>query len=58
MKCWFCGGKLIWSCDYSFEDYGIDDGKDGIVATLNCSNTECGAYFEGYLTTEDEEGNC
>ena len=52
MKCWFCGGKLIWSCDYSFEDYGIDDGKDGIVATLNCSNTECGAYFEGYLTTE------
>ena len=24
MKCWFCGGELIWNCDYSFDDYGYD----------------------------------
>lgn len=45
MKCWFCGGELIWNCDYSFDDYGYDG--EGIVTVLTCSN--CGAMWEGYL---------
>ena len=53
MNCWFCGGKLIWGCDFSFDDYGIEG--DGIVATLRCSNETCNADFEGYLRLDGEE---
>ena len=52
MGCWFCGAaKLIWNCDYSFEDYGIDG--EGIVATLHCSH--CGADFEGFLRLDADD---
>lgn len=43
--CWNCGGKLVWQCDYDFDDYGVewyddDNGNkiDGIVQVLHCSN--------------------
>ena len=51
MNCWFCNSKLIWNCDYSFEDYGMEG--EGIIATLSCSG--CNALFEGYLSFESEE---
>lgn len=51
MNCWFCGGKLIWNADFSFEDYGFEG--EGIVAVLVCS--ECGAIWEGYSGEEEEE---
>jgi len=51
MNCWFCNGKVIWNCDYSFDDYGIEG--DGIVAALTCSN--CNAFFEGYLRVDEDE---
>lgn len=50
MKCWFCGGELVWGCDYSYEDYGLEG--EGIVATLTCSH--CGANWEGYQDLEEE----
>lgn len=50
MKCWFCGGTLIWNNDYNYEDYGLDG--EGIVSVLVCS--ECGAMGEGYKGVEDE----
>ena len=53
MKCWFCNGEkpLIWNCDYSYEDFGLD--ADGIVTVLTCAN--CNATFEGYLDLDSEE---
>ena len=50
MKCWFCNSELIWSSDFSFEDYGLEG--DGIVANLSCSG--CNATFEGYLELEED----
>lgn len=52
MNCFFCGvGRLIWGCDYSFEDFMLDG--DGIVSVHTCS--ECGAEWQGYLPLEDNE---
>jgi len=53
MKCWHCRTELIWGCDFSFEDYGIDD-KEGIVSTLSCPNEKCQATVEVYLSLEKE----
>lgn len=54
-KCWFCGCNMVWGSDFDFEDYGIED-KEGVVATLSCSNEDCGSYAEFYsgLNKEDE----
>jgi transcription elongation factor Elf1 len=46
--CWFCGKELIWGCDFSFEDYGIEG--EGIVATRSCPS--CGASAEFYTKVE------
>jgi len=51
MTCWFCGAKMIWGGDHSFEDYGIEG--DGIVANLSCS--KCGATAEFYTKMEDDD---
>ena len=47
--CHFCRSELVWNNDFTFEDYGIFD-NDGIFAVLTCSNEECNAIFEGYLS--------
>ena len=52
MHCYFCGSKLIWNCDYSFEDFMLDG--EGIVTVLTCSNDCCQATFEGYLPFDEE----
>ena len=53
MNCWFCNGEkeLMWNCDYTFEDFGVE--SDGIVTVLTCPN--CNASFEGYLPLNNEE---
>ena len=53
MKCWFCNSEkeLVWNCDYTFEDFGVE--SDGIVTVLTCPN--CNASFEGYLPLNNEE---
>lgn len=39
-ECFHCGlMQVIWDCDYTFEDYGIEG--EGIVQELHCEN--CGA---------------
>lgn len=53
MKCWFCGSELIWSSDFSYENYGLED--EGIVSVLTCPN--CGAIWEGYLDLGEEVKN-
>lgn len=50
-KCFLCGSRVIWGCDFMFEDYGMDG--DGIVHTYTCSN--CGAAYEVYESFEGEE---
>ena len=52
MKCFHCGEELIWNCDYSYEDYGIDD-RDGIVHVLSCPY--CGALWEGFIPLDEDE---
>lgn len=49
MNCWFCGSKMIWGNDFSFEDYGIEG--EGVVANLTCSG--CGATAEFYTKQEE-----
>lgn len=51
MRCWFCGNKLIWDNDFSYEDYGRDE--EGIVTVLHCPR--CNATWEGYLDLEEED---
>ena len=45
LVCWFCGGKVIWGGDHSFEDYGWEDMGDGVVANLTCADCGATAYF-------------
>ena len=40
-RCWWCGGRLIWNCDYDASDYYDEGEREGIVTFLHC--TECGA---------------
>ena len=57
MNCWHCNTELIWSGDFDYEDYGIED--DGIVSNLSCPNKACNVYVEVYLplgeTNEEKE---
>ena len=48
-NCWFCREEMIWGCDFSFDDYGLDG--EGIVATLSCPG--CNATAEFYTEFED-----
>ena len=46
MKCWFCGGELIWNCDYSFDDYGYDgEGYLKKIYKNTCTSTFIVAFF-------------
>lgn len=49
MNCWYCGGRVIWNCDYDAEDLGYEP---GIVTHLHCS--DCGAMIEMYLPNDLE----
>lgn len=49
--CWFCGRQMIWSGDFSFEDYGMEG--EGVVANLTCPN--CNATAEFYTEIKNEE---
>jgi len=42
--CWYCGGRVIWSCDYDPEGLGYDEGTEGIVSHLHCM--DCNAFIE------------
>lgn len=46
-----CNSEIIWSADFSFEDYGIEG--DGIVSHYTCSNSNCHTNIEVY--TSDKE---
>ena len=41
-KCFCCGMPLRWSCDYKYEDFGIDR-----IACWECDN--CGAQHEAWF---------
>lgn len=53
-KCWFCGSEegMVWSGDFSFEDYGMEG--EGVIAVLICPNPNCGATAE-FTTAPIEE---
>lgn len=44
-ECAKCERKLVWQCDYDYEDVGIDD-KAGIVCMYQCE--PCGIWVEIY----------
>ena len=45
-KCFCCGMPLRWSCDYRYEDFGIDH-----IACWECDN--CGAQYEAWFPEKD-----
>lgn len=49
--CWYCGGELIWGCDYDLAD--IDGEREGIYTELQCK--DCGARVSYELEFEGEE---
>ena len=53
-ECFHCGARaVIWDCDYSFEDVGLEG--EGLVHYLHCE--ECGAVIEYCIpmfNTEEE----
>ena len=51
-KCAKCNKGLVWQCDYTYEDVGVDD-KDGIVAMYQCE--PCGVWVEIYEDILDGE---
>lgn len=51
-KCYACGQEtVIWSCDFSFEDYCIEG--EGLVQEYTCLN--CGASITYYIPFDTEE---
>lgn len=51
-RCWYCGGRLIWQCDYDYAGVTGED-ADGIITYLTCS--ECGAEVEYRKVEEYDE---
>ena len=51
-ECAKCNRKLVWQCDYGYEDVGIDD-KNGIVGMYQCE--PCGIWVEIYEDILDGE---
>jgi len=51
MNCWFCQTELIWGCDYSYDDYGLEG--EGIIATFSCP--KCNSYVEAYSPEQPDE---
>ena len=49
--CWWCRGQLVWDSDFDAEDYYCEEGREGIVTFLHCS--ECGAIVT-YVSPETE----
>lgn len=50
MKCWYCGGEMIWDNDFNYDEV---HGEDGIVTFLHCS--QCGADCEFSQRFDEEE---
>lgn len=48
--CWYCGGRLRWNSDFSYDE--IFGEGDGIVSFLTCMN--CGAEVQYSLRESDE----
>lgn len=51
-ECFHCGAKaVIWDCDFSFEDYGLDG--EGIIQECHCDS--CGARIIYEISFDEEE---
>ena len=48
--CWYCGGRLRWDSDFSYDE--IFGEGDGVVSFLTCIN--CGAEVQYSLRESDE----
>jgi hypothetical protein len=44
-KCFYCGEDITWQNDYDTDDVGGDE-QYLIVTMYQCSNKECGAWYE------------
>lgn len=54
MTCYNCGhDSVIWQCDYSFSDCGMEG--EGIVSVWACPN--CGAEIDVIIPDRKEEDN-
>lgn len=50
MKCYLCGGEVIWQFDFMFDECGYEG--DGIVSFYTCR--DCGADIEVRKTIGEE----
>ena len=52
-ECFHCCTKsVIWDCDFTYEDYGLDG--EGLIHECHCAN--CGARITYYIDLDDPEG--
>ena len=51
MKCWFCGGELVWNSDFTLEEWTGEG--EGLVSVLTCCECECEVHC---IKREDERG--
>lgn len=51
IKCFHCGGQVVWDNDFSLEDCGYEG--DGIVHMCHCP--QCGAQIEYRITDQEDE---
>ena len=50
VKCWFCKEEMIWSNDFTFDEWGFEG--EGLVAVLTCSG--CGSEAR-FVQADSEE---
>ena len=57
-ECLCCGEKtLIWNSDYCYDEVLGDEGENGVVSILTCSNEECDVEIMQVHTWDENEEN-
>ncbi|MCD3276707.1 hypothetical protein [Clostridium botulinum] len=49
--CWYCGAKMIWNSDFTFEDYALEG--EGVISILSCPNCQATAEFYHKIPEND-----
>ena len=53
MRCWHCGNHVIWDCDFSNEDFDIEE--ESIVTIMHCPECKCKYQLTLPINHKEEE---